>query len=61
MLLLRGLAANPNEDNTININKQDQCGVAEAWWVLTHRCYSHQEVNSAFIRLVAPIMRINWS
>jgi hypothetical protein len=30
MLLLRGLAANPNEDNAININQQDQSGAAEA-------------------------------
>jgi hypothetical protein len=30
MLLLRGLAAHPNEDNTININQQDQSGAAEA-------------------------------
>jgi hypothetical protein len=30
MLLLRGLAANPNEDNAININQQDQSGVAKA-------------------------------
>jgi hypothetical protein len=30
MLLLRGLAANPNEDNVININKQDQSEAAEA-------------------------------
>jgi hypothetical protein len=29
-LLLRGLAANPNEDNAININQQDQSGAAEA-------------------------------
>jgi hypothetical protein len=29
MLLLRGLAAHPNEDNTININQQDQSGAAE--------------------------------
>jgi hypothetical protein len=26
MLMLRGLAANPNEDNAININQQDQSG-----------------------------------
>jgi hypothetical protein len=31
MLLLRGLAANPNEDNAININQQDQSGAAKAW------------------------------
>jgi hypothetical protein len=30
MLLLRGLAANPNEDNVININQQDQSGAAKA-------------------------------
>ena len=30
MLLLRGLAANPNEDNAININQQDWSGIAEA-------------------------------
>ena len=30
MLLLRGLDANPNEDNAININQQDQSGAAEA-------------------------------
>jgi hypothetical protein len=29
-LLLRGLAANPNEDNAININQQDQSGTAKA-------------------------------
>jgi hypothetical protein len=37
MLLLRGLAANPNEDNAININQQDQSGVAEACVGPTHR------------------------
>jgi hypothetical protein len=30
MLLLRGLAANPNEDNAININQQNQSGAAKA-------------------------------
>ena len=30
MLLLRGLAANPNEDHAININQQDQIGAAKA-------------------------------
>jgi hypothetical protein len=30
MLLLRGLAANLNEDNAININQQDQSGATEA-------------------------------
>jgi hypothetical protein len=30
MLMLRGLAANPNEDNAININQQDRSGAAEA-------------------------------
>jgi hypothetical protein len=30
MLLLRGLAANPNEDNAININQQDPNGAAKA-------------------------------
>jgi hypothetical protein len=30
MLLLRGLAANLNEDNAININQQDQSGTTEA-------------------------------
>jgi hypothetical protein len=36
--MLRGLAANPNEDNAININQQDQSGAAKACvWVLTHR------------------------
>jgi hypothetical protein len=30
MHLLRGLAVNPDEDNAININKQDQSGAAEA-------------------------------
>jgi hypothetical protein len=30
MLLLRGLAANPNEDNAINVNQQDQSETAEA-------------------------------
>jgi hypothetical protein len=30
MLLVRGLAANPNEDNAININQQDQRGVVKA-------------------------------
>ena len=29
LLLLRGLAANPNEDNVININKQDQSEAAK--------------------------------
>jgi hypothetical protein len=28
--MLRGLAANPNEDNATNINQQDQNGAAEA-------------------------------
>jgi hypothetical protein len=37
MLLLRGLAANPNEDNAININQQDQSGARKRVWVLTHR------------------------
>jgi hypothetical protein len=37
MLLLRGLATNPNEDNAININQQDQSGAAKRVWVLTHR------------------------
>ena len=32
MLLLRGLAANTNKDNVININQQDQ-----SVWVLTHK------------------------
>ena len=30
MLLLRGLAANPNEDNAININQKDQSGATKA-------------------------------
>ena len=30
MLLLRGLAANPNEDNSFNLNKQDQSSATEA-------------------------------
>ena len=30
MLLLRGLVANPNEDNVNNISQQDQSGVAKA-------------------------------
>jgi hypothetical protein len=30
MLLLRGLAANPDEDNEINIKQLDQSGAAEA-------------------------------
>jgi hypothetical protein len=30
MLLLRGLAANPNEHNVISINKQDQSEAEEA-------------------------------
>ena len=30
MLLLKGLAANPNEDNVINITQQDQSGAAKA-------------------------------
>jgi hypothetical protein len=30
MLLLRGLAANPNEDHAININQQDQSGAVKA-------------------------------
>jgi DNA polymerase III sliding clamp (beta) subunit (PCNA family) len=32
-----GLAANPNEDNAININQQDQSEAAKRVWVLTHR------------------------
>jgi hypothetical protein len=47
MLLLRGLAANPNEDNAISINQQDQCGAAEAWWVLTHRSKNPQELHQS--------------
>jgi hypothetical protein len=30
MLLLRGLAANPSEDNAININQQESSGAMEA-------------------------------
>jgi hypothetical protein len=30
MLLLRGLAANPNEDNAININQKDQSDATKA-------------------------------
>jgi hypothetical protein len=30
MLLLRGLAANPSEDNAINISQQDQSGAVKA-------------------------------
>jgi hypothetical protein len=30
MHLLRGLVANPNEDNPTNINQQESSGVAEA-------------------------------
>jgi hypothetical protein len=30
MLLLRGLAANPSEDNAININQQGQSGATKA-------------------------------
>jgi hypothetical protein len=30
MLMLRGLAANPNEDHAININQHDQSGALEA-------------------------------
>jgi hypothetical protein len=30
MLLLRGLVANPDDGNTININQQDQSGAVEA-------------------------------
>jgi hypothetical protein len=30
MLLLRGLVANPNEGNAINVNRQDQSGAAKA-------------------------------
>jgi hypothetical protein len=30
MLLLRGLVANPNEDNAININQQESSGATEA-------------------------------
>ena len=28
--LIKGLVANPNEDNAININQQDQSGAAKA-------------------------------
>jgi hypothetical protein len=31
MLLLRGLAANPDKDNANNINEQDQSGAVEAF------------------------------
>jgi hypothetical protein len=31
MLLLRGLDANPKEDNAININQQDQSGATKAY------------------------------
>jgi hypothetical protein len=30
MLLLKGLAGNPNEDNAININQQESSGPTEA-------------------------------
>jgi hypothetical protein len=43
ILLLRGLDAYPNEYNVININKQDQSGATEAWWVPTHGSYDPQE------------------
>ena len=46
MLLLRGLVANPNEDNAININQHGQSGVAEAWWVLTHRSKGSSRIAS---------------
>jgi hypothetical protein len=35
--LVKRLAANPSEDNAINISQQDQSGIVEAWWVVTHR------------------------
>ena len=37
MLLLRGLSANPNEDNAINISQQDQSGATKACVGPTHR------------------------
>jgi hypothetical protein len=33
---VKGLAANPNGRNAININQQDQSGTTEALWSLTH-------------------------
>jgi hypothetical protein len=35
--MLRGLAANPNEDNAINISQQDQSGATKACVGPTHR------------------------
>jgi hypothetical protein len=37
MLLLRGLVANPNEDNAINVNQQDQVAQHKRVWVPTLR------------------------
>jgi hypothetical protein len=46
MLLLRGLAANPNEDNVFNLNQQGQSGAMKAWWVLTHRSQGSSKIVS---------------
>jgi hypothetical protein len=37
MLLLSGLAANPNEDNAINLNHKIEVAQRKCVWVLTHR------------------------
>jgi hypothetical protein len=46
MLLLRGLVANPNEDNAINVNRQDQGGVAKACVGPTHRSKGSSRIAS---------------
>jgi hypothetical protein len=44
--LVKGLAANPNEDNVININKQDQSEATEACVGPTHRSKGSSRIAS---------------
>ena len=46
MLLLRGLAANLDEDNAININHQNQSGAAKACVGPTHRSKTSPRIAS---------------
>jgi hypothetical protein len=45
MLLLRGLAANPNEDNAININQQIKVAQQKYGGPITHRSQDPQELS----------------
>ena len=65
MLLLRGLAANPNEDNVFNLNQQGQSGIAEAWWVLTRRSKRSSRISSIGlkhlkVKATSPQVKIVW-